>query len=530
MEIHRIPLAQVPYFADKDLAYVSGNPSLRPFYKYEPVLDSFPAVMADKEKDAIDRPLLVATLMKQYEPLKMYPKVLEHIHKLEDARTFTVTTAHQPVLFTGPLYYIYKILGTIHLARQLSDTYPTYSFVPVFVSGAEDHDFEEINHAYLFGKKLEWQQPATGAVGMLSCETLEDILSQLDELLGDSANAKEIFEEIKAAYTCHASFGSATVDLVNRLFGAYGLVVLDMNQADLKKRFAPIMRAELFQQPSQRLVTDTQAALEKAGFSGQAHAREINLFYFAESGRHRIVREGAYFLIHGTEIRFTEQEMQTELDTHPERFSPNVVLRPLYQESILPNLAYIGGGGEIAYWLERKTQFAHFGLNFPMLIRRNSVLWIERSQAQRSDKLGLQVDDLLLDTDVLIRRFLSAQATESLSLQAEQEIAAQLFKQVLEKAVAVDATLEKAVLAEESKFAKVLEQLEGRLLRAEKQKHDTAVQQLRNLKEKLFPGQGLQERRDNFLNFYPRYGRAFFDELLQELNPLSRDFIIFLEK
>jgi len=529
MEIHRIPLTHVPHFAENDLAYASRNPALRPFYKYEPVLTSFPAVLEDKAKDHTDRALLVEVLEQQYAPLHTNPRVLENIQKLRNPRTFTLTTAHQPVIFTGPLYYVYKILGTIHLARHLSDSFPEYGFVPVFVSGSEDHDFDEINHTYLFGKKLEWQQPGGGAVGRLACDTLQDVLSQLEALLGDSATAKEIFEEIKAAYTCQATFGSATIDLVNRLFGAYGLVALDMNQAALKKKFVPIMREELFQQPSQPLVTETQAALEKAGFSSQAHAREINLFYLSEHGRHRIVRDESGFLIHGTETRFSSAEIDELLETHPERFSPNVVLRPLYQESILPNLAYIGGGGEIAYWLERKTQFAHFGINFPMLIRRNSVLWVEPNLVNRMDKLGLQPMDLLLDSDALIRRFIGAQATESLSLQEERDQAGQLFRRVLEKAVTVDPTLEKAVLAEESKFQKVLEQLEGRLLRAEKQKHDTEVQQLRNLKEKLFPGQSLQERRDNFMNFYPRYGRSFFDQLLEVLNPLSQDFILFID-
>jgi uncharacterized protein YllA (UPF0747 family) len=218
--------------------------------------------------------------------------------------------------------------------------------------------------------------------------------------------------------------------------------------------------------------------------------------------------------------------MDAELQAYPERFSPNVVLRPLYQETILPNLAYIGGGGEIAYWLERKAQFEHFGVNFPMLVRRNSVLWIDRASSQKMERLGIGFQQLFQETDLLVRQFVATQSTAPLDLNKEIQELSDIFERVRAKAVQVDPTLEKAVLAESVKQTKVLEQLESRIIRAEKHKHETAVNQLRALREKLFPNNGLQERHYNFLMFYLQYGEDFFQMLKRHLHPLENGFLV----
>jgi bacillithiol biosynthesis cysteine-adding enzyme BshC len=289
------------------------------------------------------------------------------------------------------------------------------------------------------------------------------------------------------------------------------------------------MREELFHQPSQVLVEQTQKALEAAGFSGQAHAREVNLFYLHDGKRSRIVKEGEAYHILGTSIHFSATDLENELTQYPERFSPNVVLRPLYQEFILPNLAYIGGGGEIAYWLERKRQFEHFGINFPMLIRRNSVLWVDKGSSQRMDKLGIKAEQLFQDADTLIRHFVDSQTEHELSLSQEIASLNALFEGIRQKAIHVDPTLEKTILAEAAKQVKVLEHLEVRLLRAEKQKHDTAIGQIRHLKEKLFPGHGLQERHDNFISLYQKYGDELFETLKAHLHPLEEGMLVLID-
>lgn len=529
MIVQRIPFKQVPQLSSKDIAYATADPKLQDFYKYPVSLDAFAEVIADKQQDDTDRSLLVDVLRAQYDKLDPSPEVLANIDHLARPNTFTVTTAHQPSLFTGPLYYIYKILSTIHLSRRLNEKYSDYHIVPIFVTGGEDHDFEEMNHANLFGKPIVWKNEESGSVGRMQTETLKEPLEQLRDILGDNPTAKEMGELMTQVYQRHEHYGPATVDLVNELFKSYGLVVVDMNNARLKQRFIPIMEQELFEHPSQALIEATSEKLSAVGFSQQAYPREINLFYLRDQIRERIVMEDDQYRVLNTEYTFTSEELKAELHQHPERFSPNVVIRPLYQEYTLPNLAYIGGGGEIAYWLERKSQFDHFGINFPMLVRRNSVLWIDKGMAKKMQKLGLEVPDLFSNTEALIKNYVKSHSDNELSLGEEKGRLNQIFQGIAKKVAAVDQTLVKTVKAEAAKQLNSLQDLESRLLKAEKQRHEIEINQIRGLKDKLFPNNGLQERTDNFLNFYLRYGKSFFDILLEELNPLCEGFVVVVD-
>lgn len=524
--VYRRPFEKVEELSQKDIAYATKHPALRPFYKYDTTLAAFDKVIADKSKDPTNRKVLLEVLKAQYDGLETSEATQANIEALLEPTTFTITTAHQPSLATGPLYYIYKIVSAIHLSRQLNHSYPGNRFVPVFVTGGEDHDFAEVNHLHLFNKEVVWENAEEGSVGMMKTASLSGVLAELKDILGDRPLAQEIYDILEKAYTGHERYSQATIDLVNRLFGTYGLVILGMNHADLKREFIPIMKQELLERPSQAFVNKATAELEEAGFSGQAHAREINLFYLRDQIRERIVFENDAYQVLNTAYSFSEEELLAELEEHPAHFSPNVVMRPLYQELILPNLAYIGGGGEIAYWLERKEQFKHFGLNFPMLIRRNSVLWLDRGTQKRMDKLGLSIDDLFIETEALIKRFIKQNTDNELSLAEEKEQQKQLFEAIQYKAREIDPTLAKAVAAEQVKQLNVLNQLEGRLMRAEKQKHEIALNQIRSLKDKLFPNHGLQERHDNFLAFYLQHGREFFEILLDHLNPLEEGFIV----
>lgn len=529
MQVIRLPYAQVPQLAVKDKAYAGADPRLRPFYAHEMSISGFAQAIRNRLQQAPDRQLLVETLLQQYNELPASEPVLANIKSLADSHTFTVTTAHQPCLFTGPLYYIFKIISTIRLARELAVAYPDYRFVPVFINSGEDHDFEEVNHTFIFNKKLTWESGESGPVGRMKTSSLKPVLEELRSILGASDHAAGLYQLFEESYTRFERYSDATTYLVHQLFKSYGLIVLDPNKPALKRAFVPFVQRELIERPSKALVDQTAEALETAGFSGQAHAREINLFYLGEQFRERIVYENGRYEVLNTEIHFTEDAILFELQQHPERFSPNVIMRPVFQEAILPNLAYVGGGGELAYWLERKSQFELFGLPFPVLVRRNSVLWIDKNSMQRLGKLGLDASDLFEDTELLIKQYVNAQSESELNLESEKKQLLSLFESIKSKAQKIDPTLPAAVMAEHAKQLKVLEQLEGRLARAEKQRHETAIQQIRNLREKFFPGNGLQERYDNFSAYYVKYGPAFFDMLLAHLHPLKRDFLIMIE-
>jgi uncharacterized protein YllA (UPF0747 family) len=230
-----------------------------------------------------------------------------------------------------------------------------------------------------------------------------------------------------------------------------------------------------------------------------------------------------------TNYEFTEEDMIDEIENHPERFSPNVIMRPLFQELIVPNLAYIGGGGELAYWLERKSQFEHFGINFPMLIRRNSAMWVDKGSIKKMNKFGLNVNDLAGEIEALVKEFVRKNSEGELSLNAEKSALEAIFKDIATKTKKTDPTLVKTVWAEHAKQLKSLENLENRLLKAEKQKQEISINQIRGLKDRLFPGDGLTERKENFLQYYVRYGDSFFDVLKENLHPLEKGFVVVLD-
>ncbi|MCB9040671.1 MAG: bacillithiol biosynthesis cysteine-adding enzyme BshC [Lewinellaceae bacterium] len=532
MEICQLPFHKVPYLSQRDQAYTTGAPELRPFYKYEVALEAFAQVIEDKKKDNTDRASLVEVLREQYAGLETAQAVKDNIELLAKENTFTLVTAHQPSLFTGPLYYIYKIFSTINLAEKLNQHYPDQHFVPVFISGGEDHDFEEVNHFHLFGKSVEWQNDESGPVGMMKTGTLQTVLAETREILGESDRAEELYRMLEESVKNHSRYADTARHLANALFKAYGLVIIDMSHPGLKKLFIPYIKEEILEQPSKGLVEATVAELEKAGFSEQAYAREINFFYLGQElrQRERIVLENGRYQVLNTEFSFGREELIREIESHPERFSPNVVMRPVFQELALPNLAYIGGGGELAYWLERKSQFEHFGINYPMLVRRNSALFIDKGNAKRMEKLELSVEQVFGDIEALIKEYVRKNTENEISLSEEKAQLDALVKGIEQKAREVDPTLVKTAAAEGQKMINSMEQLEGKLMRAEKQRHDIAINQMRALKDKLFPGNGLQERYDNFMGFYLQYGQEFFEVLKRELDPLDKRFTVIVDR
>lgn len=529
MQIFKIPYPQIPLFASRDIKYIEEVPALRAFYKYPVSLESFGDIIGDKSKDDIDRKALVATLETQHSRVSPHPAVQKNIENLAHSNTFTIVTAHQPSLITGPLFYIFKIVSTINLTRQLATKYPTFNFVPIFITSGEDHDFAEVNHLHLYGKKIEWNSGETGPVGNMKTASLVQVLQDLKAVLGESEKAAELYGLIEAIFSKNTTYADASFELAHELFKEYGLVVLNTNDAKLKRVFGPIIKEEILNQPSQKLVNQTIAQLESFGFPSQATPREINFFYMGDQYRERIVEEDDLFKVLNMNLVFSRAEIETEIETHPERFSPNVVMRPIYQEKILPNLAYVGGGGELAYWLERKTQFEHFGLNFPMLVRRNSAMWIDAANAKRMEKLGVSVDDIWLDINELVRQYLHKNAESEFTLREESAALKTVFERISERTAKVDQSLVKTVWAEHSKAEKSIEQLESRLVKSEKQKHETAIQQLYNLKEKLFPGGGLQERYENFIPLYLKHGEDFFNVLFNHFDPLEKRFVLIMD-
>ncbi|MEQ1743824.1 MAG: bacillithiol biosynthesis cysteine-adding enzyme BshC [Saprospiraceae bacterium] len=524
-----VPFSSITQLAKTDIAYSGLDSALRPFYRLDPSLENFSKAIDSRKAFQVPREILVAALLDQYRDLPEAEGIQDKINSLLLPDTFTVTTAHQPSLLLGPLYFVYKAISTINLAETVQKS-TGKRIVPIFVLGSEDHDLDELNHIRLFNKEIRWEPGLSGPVGEMPSNTLVHVLQTLRDVLGQSDSAQRLFQKIEQCYTGHKTFAEATQALLHTFLGKYGLVVLNMSIPALKRHFVPIMQDELVNQTSNRLVSQTIEQLTSLGFKGQAAPREINLFYLQQGSRERIVLENGQYKVLNSSLVFDKAQILRELDEHPERFSPNVVLRPLFQEMILPNLAYVGGGGELAYWLERVSLFDHYGLPYPILVRRNSVLWFDKDAAKRSLKFGFAPTRFFEETETLIRAFIESQGGSEVNFSKQIVALELLYNELANKAQLIDPTLVSLIRAEEVKAVAQMQHLEGRLVRAEKQKHEVAINQLRGLKEKLFPGNSLQERTDNFIPYYLKYGDQFFETLQSNLDPLESGFVVLEEE
>ena len=383
---------------------------------------------------------------------------------------------------------------------------------------SEDHDFDEIRSFRLFGQKFQWEKEASGAVGELECSSLA---SQLDQL-------NDIPEFICEAYRSSKNLSEATIKIVNELFGKYGLVILDANRPALKKHFKKEIQDDLFNQAAGPIAKQTTEKLENLGYKGQIFPRDINLFYMEEGVRERIESEGGKFKVLNTNLAFDEKELENLIQQHPERFSPNVVLRPVFQEVILPNLAYIGGPAEMAYWLQLKDVFAHYQVPFPMLVPRLFGMIIPKNIMKTMMKIGLQLEDLFEDFAALKTRIAGSDENENTDLTSELSELRQVFDSIKSKAGNVDKSLEGFVMGEFKKAEKGVENIQKRLKKSEEQKHEVAINQLKKVIDKLFPNGNLQEREDNFLNFYIN-NPFFIQELFEKLSPLQFRFNMLTE-
>ncbi|MFT3795657.1 bacillithiol biosynthesis cysteine-adding enzyme BshC [Flavobacterium sp.] len=514
------------YFTPIMNDYLEQKSSLQPLYNRFPSLGNFGAQITEKQNNFNNdfRKTLVEVLHRQYQSLQVSGLTNANIEALKNPNTFTVTTGHQLNLFTGPLYFLYKIISAVNLAKELKAKYPYCDFVPVYWMATEDHDFEEINYFNFKGKKFRWNRESTGPVGRLSTKGLEEVFEVFAHETGSGNNAAFIRNLFEKTYLTHENLADATRYLANELFGKQGLVIIDADEAELKREFIPYIKQELLQQTAFKNVTETIEQLKD--YDVQVNPREINLFYIGENLRERIVQMDGKYQVNNTSIQFSESEILAELESHPENFSPNVILRPLYQEVILPNLCYIGGGGELAYWLELKSLFDAVKVPFPMLLLRNSVLLATQKQAQKADKLGVSWQDLFAKQADLKNLKIKSLSEFPIDLTPQKETLQKQFADLHVIAEQTDKSFSGAVKAQETKQIKGLENLEKRLLKAQKRKHADELERITDLQNELFPNKSLQERQANFAEFYIESGQSLIDKLSAELHPLANDFNI----
>ena len=492
MKLEKIALSETHSFSSSFLEYMNSPEKFEAFYSQFPRIDNFEKQIKDKKFSVESRNTLFEVLTDQYEELEKSDAVSENISALQKENTFTVTTGHQLNIFTGPLYFLYKIVTVINICEKLKNEYPENTFVPIYWMASEDHDFEEISYFRFQGKKYSWDTEQKGAVGRFNPKEIKSLLDEFPV-------KHELFQK---AYLDHNTLADSVRFYVNELFGEYGLVVVDADDRRLKQSLIPVMEADIFDHIPEKSVNDCLPKLEERGIKAQVNPRKINFFYLEDDLRTRIEeKEGAYHLL-DSDISYSEKELRKMIHSSPEKFSPNVILRPLYQEMILPNLAYIGGPAEVVYWLELKGVFDHFDVPFPMVMPRNFAMLIPEYIDKKWAKTGLDTGDLFHPTHELARKITIRDSENDLLLNGKSENVESTFKAIKEQAEKIDSTLGPMVDAETKRAIKSLNKIEKKMIRAEKRRMSERTGQVESVNEFLFPGGGLQERKDNFLNFF----------------------------
>ena len=523
-----ISFRETNYFSDFICDYLDENPKLESLYNRFPNLKNFKIQIEEKSKSIKNesRTILVEALKSQYKNIETSELTRQNIESLTSDKTFTITTGHQLNLFTGPLYFLHKIISTINLTKELKAEYPNNNFVPIYWMASEDHDFDEINYFNFKGKKIQWNREDGGAVGRFNTEGLDSVLDIISAEFGPGKNANQLKQWFREAYVNHNNLADATRYLANALFAEHGLVILDADNRELKRLFIPQMQKELLEQTGFNTVEKTNVDIEKIGYNVQVNPRKINLFYIFENGRERIVYENEKFKVLNTEVSWDKGELLKMLNEFPERFSPNVIMRPLYQEVILPNLCYIGGGGEMAYWFQLKENFEAQNVVFPILLLRNSVLIKTQKQADKQQNINVSDKDLFLKQNNFINKRVRKISNIDIDFSKQIKHLQKQFADLHQLAEQTDKSFIGAVKAQEAKQIKGLNHLEKRLLRAQKKKLANQIERATDLQNQLFPNKSLQERNTNFSELYLEFGEHLIPELLKALQPLKGKFTI----
>ena len=535
---------QIPYratglFSNLVNDYMESKGTAQSFVEYNATIDGYKKAIEQRASFSTNRKVLVEVLQNQYTQLtkevsgssalnnkESFKLVNDNVHLLLKENTFTVTTAHQPNIFTGPLYFIYKIVHAIQLAAELKKQFPQHNFVPVYYMGSEDADLQEVGSYNLAGEAYQWNTKQKGAIGRMKVDDeLIQLLQNLEGYWSVKPLGKEALGVLKQAYQKGKTISEATLTLVHGYFGRYGLVVIQPDDAKLKSLFVDVMEKELRTGFSQKAIGPTKEKLA-SNYHVQSDGRDLNLFYLKENSRSRIEKQGDSYIVVDTDIRFTEEEIVKELHANPERFSPNVILRGVYQETILPGLAFIGGGGELAYWMELKNVFNEVKVHYPILQLRNSFMFMNEKQTTHWNNLGFTLEHLFKPVLELELDYVKNQTKENLALTNHIASLNDLYASIQQDVIRIDTSLGDHAKNLSVQAQKKLALLEKKMIRAEKRKQKTSIDRIQAIKGSLFPKNSLQERVENFAEWVGDYGWDWVEAAMQHSTTLNPSFTI----
>ena len=499
------------------------------------------------------REALVELLTEQNQRFGGSERQQREIEKLRSPRCMAIVTGQQTGLFTGPLYTIYKALTAVVIARKQKELFPEYDFVPVFWIESEDHDFDEASSTVLFSgaglerivaegaHRLPDQMAGATQLGATIGETVQQFL----DLLPETEFKPEIADMLRACYEPGITFEVAFARTMNRLFRDHPLILVSARDARFKRLAAEVLCREIETAPASSYDVVAQSSLlESMGYPAQTKPRPVNLFWLNQLGQRLKIEQPSpdNFLVLPDRQRYTRHQLIEICQDHPEKFSPNVVLRPIVQDAVLPTFAYIGGPGEISYLAQFRKAYERFGLVMPFVIPRGSFTLVEPKIARTMDKVlkatgrpsfsRRQVYEAVFgDAQELRKSMISGGDSEDIDAlfeRVESEVARSLstLEPVLAK---MDPTLQPFLAASSGQIAKVIGTIKEKTYRAGRRKHDELLQQLDKAELNLFPEGKPQERSINIFHYLNKYGPSLIGDLARVLQSYSTDSHLIVE-
>jgi bacillithiol synthase len=465
----------------------------------------------------------------QYSGTDISDKTRRNISLLESKNTLAVVTGQQLGLLGGPLYTVYKIISAIKLSKYLSERYDEFNFVPVFWLEGDDHDFEEVRYLNLINENNELtriiypgevpEEGNIGSVGYINLtESINEVFKQIEENLRKTEFTAGLLAKLKEIYSEGKTFKDSFKELLIWLFDEYGLVVLDPQDKKIKELLRPVFKKEVtgFRTHSEKLV-HVSAVLEE-DYHAQVKVRAVNLFYNYDEGRYLIEPADNDFRLRRKRKKFTPDELLNLIDTEPEKFSPNVLLRPLCQDYILPTAFYVAGPGEVAYFAQAAPLYDFYSVNVPIVFPRSSVTIVEKNISSLMDKYGVDVKDVYVfngDLKSKILQSVSNNPTEDIFKETENQFE-YAMDQLKEKLFEIDKTISDSSSKYKQKIFSYLGELKTKALEAQDKKHAVTIRQAEKISSSLFPNSNLQEREINMIYFINKYGENFLKQLFEE--------------
>lgn len=516
-----LPYQEFPFISSLMQDYADKKAILKPFLRDFPSVDGVVNYAQHKQFSTNKRTVLYEVLQDQYKELTVSTRTQFNIDSLRKENTYTITTGHQLCLFTGPLYFIYKIASIINLAEQCHFKDPKSVYVPVFWMATEDHDFEEINHFHGRKRTFKWETEEFGGVGRMNPKKVLELADTLQEEFGMTLNGQKLLSLFKEAYS-KLTLSEAAHYLVNALFGSYGLVILDADDKRLKQLAIPCFEKEIKEESVLKAYTKMEASWPSS-YKKQVNARACNLFYLDDNYRGRLIKnDHQVWEKDGLEGVISEEELLNDLYENPEKFSPNVLMRPMYQEIILPNLAYIGGGGEIAYWFLLKEIFDEFSIDFPYLILRNSVLNISPKIQNKIENGGFRWKDVLLSESDFIAEYANNNYKNNEGIEDVKQHLDKFWLSLQAEYPELVASLEHR----EKHIDKMLNKTEVTLKRKWKSNQNELITRFSDVKSNVFPNGNFQERYSNFFEQYIIDGTCFIQSLIHNCDVFNGGILI----